>query len=465
MNSNDRNDRDDYRGERRITTDREDIQRWADERDAALISEAESGTAEPSYRFVPEADASDENRERGWDNFFDWFESGNRAFVYTEDEEGMGHYEILDRDEAAARATISDEDAEQRLLDGETVTTEVTERTVVETEVVETDHLESEIVDRELVSSRIMEAELLDWEVLDTGSEFELRAADDIAGRELMMTGHRERADYDDIDLATELEGHLTAEIEERWRVRRVVEEQANVETRIVDTDVEEHGTVETDTVETRVDTEDVQRTIFESDAVSADADAAADQLDLIQTQRLGDDTFESVLVERQVIEDEVRRRKRFRFENVDSEVLETETTDTDLVDTEIIESEEMEMKMETETPGAMGETETTATERDTEPMAGGESGRTFTDDDEGATVVDARGDKIGKIDHVDAGAAYVKPKAGLVGSIESALGWGDDKNEYRLSPEQVRRVDDRGRFVVSHDAETAIGNENDDQR
>jgi len=90
MNNNNRDDTEEYRGQRRITTDRKDIQRWADERDAALISGAESGTAEPSYQFVPEADAKEEHREKDWDNFFDWFESENRAFVYTEDADGMG---------------------------------------------------------------------------------------------------------------------------------------------------------------------------------------------------------------------------------------------------------------------------------------------------------------------------------------------------------------------------------------
>jgi len=319
------------------------------------------------------------------------------------------------------------------------------------------------MVDRELVSSRIMEAELVDWEVLDTGSDFELRASEDIAGRELTMagdrTGDREHFDYDDVDLETHLEGYLTAEIEEMWRVRRVVEERANIETRIVDMDIEEHGTVESDTVETKVDTADVQRTIFESDAVSADAETSADQRKMIQTERLGDDRFESVLVERQVLEDEIRRRKRFRFENVDSEILETETVETDLIDTEVVESAGAEMPGET---AATGMDETATSTRETESMAAGGSGRPFTEDDEGATVVDAQGDRIGKIDHVEAGTAYVNPKSGLVGSIESALGWGDNKDEYRLSPEQIRRVDDRGRFVVSHDVEKAL--EDDDE-
>jgi hypothetical protein len=455
MSNNDPDDTEEYRGHRRITTDREDIQRWADQRDAAVMPGAESGAAEPSYQFVPRSEAEDHEKhgDRRWDDFFDWFEDEDRAFVYTEDEEGIGHYEILDRDEAAARATLTDEDAEERLLEGETVTTEVTERTVVETEVVETDHLESEVVDRELVTGRIMEAELVDWEVLDTGSDFELRAADDIDGREVTMTGDPERFEYDDVDLGTHLDGYLTAEIEETWRVRRVIEERANVETRIVDTDVEEQGTVESDTVETSVDTEDVQRTIFESDAVSADAEAAGDQLDMIRTERVGDDEFESVLLERQVVGDRIRRRKRFSFENVDSEVLETETADTDLLDTGIIESE----GAGTPDVAGSGTTRVADDEVGSDATVGGGIGRTFTDDDEGTTVVDASGDKIGEIDRVDAGTAYVEPKSGLVGSIGSALGWGDDQNEYHLRPEQVRSVDDRGRYVVSHDAESAI--------
>ncbi|NIC00053.1 hypothetical protein [Halobacterium sp. R2-5] len=485
MNGNERDDT--GTAERRITRDRDTIRSWADDHNAALVTREDPDSDEHRYEFVRDANASADTSESTWSEFFDWFEGGDRVFIYSEGESDPGHYEILDRDEATARASIADEEVEQQLLDGETVVTEVTDRTVVQREVVEHDQLETEVVDREVVSSRITEADLLDWEVLETGSDFDLRPAQDIVGRDVMMAGGSEYFDYTDIELGTRLDGYLTAEIEEMWRVRRVVDEQATVETRVVDVDVETHDTVEaetttadsgttgsdttrmdatgpdtaeSETAESRIDTTDVHQTVFASDAVGADVDTSGDTADLVETERLDEGQFESVLVERQVFEDEVRRRKQFRFENVDSDVVETETIDTQRVDTDVIERDGEEPTA-AETAGtpdvAGGPAETTETS--------GSLGRSFTESDEGETVVSADGDKIGEIDHVEAGAAFVEPKSGLVDSISSALGWGDDQGEYGLRPEQVQGVDERGRFVVSPGAESQIEDDDSDER
>jgi len=449
MNGNERDET--GASERRITRDRDTIRRWANSHNAALVTREDASGPDERYEFVRDTNASADN-ESVWSEFFDWFESDDRVFVYNEDD--PADYEVVGREEATARASIADDEIEQRLLDGETVTTEVTERTVVEREVVETDELETEVVDRETVSSRITQADLLDWEVLKTGSDFDLRPADDIIGREVMMPGGTDSFDYEDVDLATHLDGYLTAEIEEVWKVRRVVDERATVETRVVDTDVRTQDTVESDTVGTNVDATDIHETIFRSDIVGPDVDVTGDTAEFIETERVGDDHFESVLVERRTFEDEIRRRKRFRFESVDSDLVETDTVDTHLLNREVLETE-----YEEETTGA-------ATAGTPAAAGSGDSlGRSFTESDEGETVVSADGDRIGEIDHVEAGAAFVEPETGLVESISSALGWGDDQSEYGLRPEQVEGVDERGRFVVSPGAEDHIESRDDESR
>lgn len=438
----DRTDRKE-RYEGNITTDRERIREWAEERNRRPAYREDAPAGEPSYRFMREGETEEGYREHEWDEFFDRFESENRAFLYRDDD--TDHYEVLDRDEAAARATIEDGEVDERLLEGETVTTEVTETKVVRREIVETDRIESEVVDREPIRSRITDAELVDWKVIEANADFDLRADEGLAGRELVETDRDETFRYDDVDLATHIDGHCTADVEETWRIRRVVDERATIESRVVDTDIEEHDTVEGDTVETEIGTADVHRTIFESDAVNADVDVISDEAEVVQTERLGDDRFESQLTERRVIEDEVHRRKRYNFEPVDSEVLDTETLSTEVVDTDVVE-------IGHEEEGTMvGETGTT-----------GKAIQAFSDDHEGMDVVTKNDNRIGVVERVEGRTAYVDPNPSLLARIESALGWGDAEDDYQLDASQVEAVDD-DRIIVSPDAEAALEHRDED--
>lgn len=66
------------------------------------------------------------------------------------------------------------------------------------------------------------------------------------------------------------------------------------------------------------------------------------------------------------------------------------------------------------------------------------------TDDDEGKTVVDSTGRKIGMISEVKSGTAYVNADPGLTDSIRSKLGWGDaDKDDYVLDTKRIDTVTD----------------------
>lgn len=67
-----------------------------------------------------------------------------------------------------------------------------------------------------------------------------------------------------------------------------------------------------------------------------------------------------------------------------------------------------------------------------------------FTEDDEGKTVVNDQGDEVGIIADVEHGTAYVDPDPGVTDKIKSKLGW-DDRGEdtYPLQEESVDSVTD----------------------
>lgn len=68
----------------------------------------------------------------------------------------------------------------------------------------------------------------------------------------------------------------------------------------------------------------------------------------------------------------------------------------------------------------------------------------TFSDNDEGKTVVDTDGNEIGRIKEVRGDTAHVDPNPGLGDSIMSKLGWGDaDQEDYQLQSSEVDSVTD----------------------
>jgi len=67
-----------------------------------------------------------------------------------------------------------------------------------------------------------------------------------------------------------------------------------------------------------------------------------------------------------------------------------------------------------------------------------------LTEDDEGKTVVDTNGDKIGIVSGVRGGTAYVDPDPGLTDSLKSRLGWGDvDQDDYPVDDAHIETVTD----------------------
>lgn len=448
--------------EHSITTDRDRIREWAEDRGAVPAYRADAEPGE-RYRFFPRGEVEEGYEEHDWEEFHRSFEEDNRAFVYRETEgesSGLGEYEVIDRDEAATRATLANEEVEERLVEGETVTTEVTETTVIEREIVETDTIESEVVDRETIRNRITDAELTDWQVVDTDVDVDLRADEDIRNRDLGASlGGRDQVDYASVDLRTAVDGDATAEVEETWRIRREVDERLIVESRVVDVDVEEHDHVEEDSVETRIDTEGVQRSIIESDLLSTGTGTGEIDREIIETETVettdSDETrLESRLVERRTYEDEVTRRERLRFDFLDAQTLETEVRESNLVDSDIVEVDYDE-----------GEETRTVTESGTETDTTTAGDRTdaardwmITDDDQGKIVVGEDGERVGVVTDVENDILYVEPNAGFLERLEAALGLeSHDEDTYPVTADQIQSIDD-DKVVLSYVATDTEG-------
>ena len=70
---------------------------------------------------------------------------------------------------------------------------------------------------------------------------------------------------------------------------------------------------------------------------------------------------------------------------------------------------------------------------------------RTFTDDDEGKTVI-ADGQQIGVLVEVEEGRAYVQPEPSITESLVAKLGWGEidaDADAYPIYDDAVAAITD----------------------
>lgn len=67
-----------------------------------------------------------------------------------------------------------------------------------------------------------------------------------------------------------------------------------------------------------------------------------------------------------------------------------------------------------------------------------------ITEEDEGKSVVNSTGEKIGMVTGVKSGTAYVDPDPGITDSIRSKLGWSDiDQDDFALQADRVETVTD----------------------
>ncbi len=434
--------------QRQMTTDRNQIKAWADQRDAVPV--AVEDPDEP-YRFYRREELTDEHSPLEWEAFFEAFEDGEMVFVYHEDTPPageLGFYQLSEREQILEQANLERGELEQSLREGETVTTELVETRVVEAEIIETDTIESTITDATVIERDIVDSELLEREVVDT--EF--------------IDDNRIAVDIDEMRLDT---------IEEIERL--------TVESEIVDVDVEERGEIELEEIRSSVNDETIQRAILNSDVVrtSGPADEILDR-GRIHTQREEGEGIISHVVERRMLEEDVRARNRLVYTVEESELLETEVLGSELLEAEIVDVEEYADREETmaatEQAGApeagvnTGETMAAGTDPGPADQEAAEAGgHTLTEDDQGKEVIDEAGEQVGIVATVESETFYIDPEPGFTDRLKARFNWGDpDQDAYPVNTSQIATITDDEVVLSSHeetdemrtDDETELGSD-----
>lgn len=424
-------------GEKRLTTDRETIRRWAGEHDIApvRVTETETTVGDPNpYGLRTGAKRTETVETIAWDEFFQQIEDNDQVIVFH----GKGAdrpMEAIDREKAVSRAPLDASELEERLLAGEMVTSELTETTVIERTIVEHASIESEIVDTELLDSRVVDVEIRSREIGDC----------DVINRDVFDEADHSR--FQDMDQLTggtneELPQPVAVEIDvdEDWAVTRELLERATIESRIVDVDVTETDEVESETHKSSIEIEGVQQALLESDIVETEADAdEIIQSGTIESEFRSDDVVRTQLNQRRIVEDGITEQKLVRGELTESEVRHVEARESTSIETAFFDSDTLDAEV---SPVGVTEYDTETAEAGTEQSEGVRT--RLTENDEGKSVVDSDGDTVGVIEEVSGGKAYVDPEPGLVDRIKAKLGWGDaDEGDFPLEEENIERIDD----------------------
>ncbi|WP_124192610.1 hypothetical protein [Natrarchaeobius oligotrophus] len=428
----------DESGERRLTTDRETIRKWAEEHDLAPVRTTETETtvedSSNPYWLRTETERTETMETLSWDEFFQVVEENELVIVFHEDHPARP-VEVVDRDQAVNHAPVGASELEERLLAGETVTSEVTETTVVERTIVEHATIESEIIDTEVLDSRVVDVDLRSREI----------GSCDVVNQNVFDDIDQSR--FEDMDQLTgglreELPQSVGVEVDvdEDWSITRELLERATIESRIVDVDVTETDEVESETVESSIEIERVQQALLESDVIETQADPEEIiKSETIESHFHEDDIVRTQINQRRIVEDEVTERKIIRGDLTESEVLQAETRASTPIETAFVDGESLDSGV---SPVGVTEYDTETTEAETE--VGEDVRAKITDDDEGKPVVDPEGNPVGMVEEVSGGKAYVDPEPGLVDRVKARLGWGNaDEEDYALTEENIGRITD----------------------
>lgn len=417
--------------ERQISRDEETIRRWADEHDAVPVREGETGATD-QYRIVPEEHVQDTDERVEWDTFFEALESDDRVVLYHEGEPRRP-FEVSRHEEV-----VTDDEIEERLLEGETVTTQVMETRVVESVITEEVTVDSELVDSEIVDYDVVDVELLGREVtnVDVVEEEGADPRDWFDAERYTATlrdrmAGRERTEMATATLDRDVPYHVEFDVDERWAVTMDLVERFDVESHISDTDVTEADTLE----DHDIDVGGLHRSIVESGVIDVhhSPEEVVTRYD-IESELAETDRITTSFTRERTVEDEVRDRKH----------LEAEVTRGELVEMETVSTREIEAATADET--AADETAADVeTETEAETAAAGTAGAMTLDDDAlGKTVVDAHGDEIGMVTDVrdDGRTISVNTHPGLTDRIRTTLGWGEtDDDDYPLSTDAIAEV------------------------
>ncbi len=419
----------------RMTTDRETIERWAEEHGVTPVEmTARETTVESSspYGLHTETERTETMETLAWDEFFRRVENDDLVVVYHRDDADQP-FEVLEHDQAVSRASLEANELQERLLAGDTVTSELTETTVIERTIVEHATIESEIVDTEILDSRVVDARLVSREI--GGCDVVNREALDESDHSRFGDMSRLESGYRE-DLPSQVT--VEVEVEEDWSVTRELLERATVESRIVDVDVTESDEVEYESLESSIEIESIQQKLLESDIIETEADAQeVIQSGTIESEFHEDDIVRTHINQRRLVEDQVTEWRLLHGELTESEVVQAETKASTPVETAFVDSTDLDTEYT-----SVGVTEYGT---DTTDTGGNHDERvTLTEEDEGKPVVDAQGESIGLVEEVRAGTAYVDPEPGIVDKIKAKLGWGDaDEDDYPIDKENIGRITD----------------------
>lgn len=430
--------------EGRVSRDEETIRSWADRHGAVPVRErgAEQGDR---VRLVPERDAGPDHERVEWDAFFSELEDGEQVVVYH-GESADERFQVSDRD--AALSGVDAEDVEDRLLQGETVTSEVTETSVVESVVVEEVTLESELVDTDVLDQRIVDVELVGREARNC----ELVATEGIEPDE-GFDREAYLAQLDAGDTSGDLTGgrsfeadesfpyRVEVDVDETWTVVRDLVEEFTVESRVADAEVTEADTVE----DHDVDVEGLHRSIFEQGLVQSEAEPdRAIATHEVESDVTASDRIRTTVTRERTVEDEVVDRAHLRAEVSGGERRGMERLDTTPLET------------------ADGEGVGTAATEEGQPSDTTTSGAVAVDERlEGKTVVNAVGEELGLVSGVepDRDVLYVDVDPGITERIMAALGWGGaDEEDSPLPASAIDRVTDDEVVLQAHEHLSEIG-------
>ncbi len=491
-------------GERRegqLSRDRDTIREWAREHDAIPIRETEGEGESGRFRMVPKSEMGESHEEVEWEEFFDQLDEGDHVVIYHAKGD-RELFEIVGQSSIASR--FDDEEIEQRLMEGETVTSTITETTVVESVVVEEITVDSELVDTQMVDERVLDAELLrrectdceliDDETVDTrewlatdrylktvaGESLESTETDSRAGAtepmSMNITDETETSTPDEADArgtgagpetagttASTAEGtrvsegesgsesetgardfpfHAELEVEETWAVTRSFTEEFIVESVVTDTEVTGADTIE----DYDLEVEGLHRSILESGIIKEDVstDEAMDDYE-IQSELAEQDRITTTFSRERFVEDEIVDRTLVTASLTERRPLEMEVVRTKPLETApAISDTRHETETEMGAASDTGKAKTASAHSATDEGAG--SRVTITDDTVGNPVVNAKGERIGMVTEVEEGAKalFIDPEPGLTERIQAILGWGDaDDDDYRIEVEAISRITD----------------------
>lgn len=436
------------RAERQISRDRKTIRGWADQHEAVPVLATTAQGDSDRFHIISESGIDDTHERMEWDDFFDRIEESEYVVVYR----GQGAdepFEITGQSDVISR--IDDAEIEERLLEGETVTSTITETTVVESVVVEEATIESELVGRDVIGQRVIDAVLRDRMCMncDLVEDMEFDARELFAGDRYLATiggeaASGERMDAPDVesestavdtrtesaesDVPMEFPYHAEFDVEETWSITREDVERIVVESRITDTEVTEADTIE----DHDIDIEGLHQSIIEQGIIEEDrtADEILASYD-IESELSESDRITTNFTRERTVEDEVVERKRLTADITDARIESMETTDTRNADIDV------------EPPVEVA------------PDAPGGGPVNLTEDAIGHDVVDAAGEKVGIVSEVkaDENLLFVDTHPGIAARIQAALGWGDEnRDDYRLGVKAIERITDDEVVLKSHE-------------